>query len=340
MKELKLAIVNFWPGFIFEESPTYLILKNHFKVIIDNGNPDFVISSVFGNINNVLKYSCPRIQYIGQSQSTDFTLFDYSIDFDFLELKDINWKDRHFRLPLGFCEWHNQLSKKISKVPTYKEAEEIWSSKTKFCNFVYGHKSQLGIRERLLEAIEKYKHVDSAGRFNNNMPNGRIVSYAGDKIDFLKDYKFTIACEALTFPGFVTEKIIHAFYADSIPIYLGDPLVDKTYNPESFINVNKYKTLDEVVDRIIEIDNNKELFIKMIRAPKYSVEYEYDKVMKRYEEFLLYIFNQKPEEAYRRQLYYSAEYWENELKKRFSWQPPKPSLIKRICRKIRRLLHI
>ena len=339
MKDIKLAVINFWTNFKFEESPTYLILKKHFNIIIDNKNPDFVISSVFGNIGNVLKYNCPRIQFIGEPMSTDYTLYDYSIGFDFLELKDKYNRNRHFRLPLGFCEWHNNLSKAINIPPTKEEAETIYDNKTKFCNFIYGHKTKEGNREKLFELISRYKHVDSAGSFNNNMPGGRRVSYNNDKLGFMKDYKFTIACESLSFPGFVTEKIVHAFYANSIPIYLGDPLIERTYNKKAFIDVNDYKTLDELLDKIIEVDNNKELYTQMLMTNKFADEYEYDKVMERYEAFLLYIFSQKPQYAFRRQRYYSADSWEKELKMRFSWELPKPRFIKRVMRKIKKIFY-
>ena len=39
-------------------------------------------------------------------------------------------------------------------------------------------------------------------------------------------------------PGYVTEKIVNAFLAGSIPIYWGSRAVLEIFNPESFIYAN------------------------------------------------------------------------------------------------------
>ena len=328
-KTLKIAIVNFWDGFNFPESITFSILNKYFYVVLDQNNPDFVISSVFGNIKNVLRYDCPRIQYIGEPRSTDYSLFDYSIDFDFMIMLDRDWNDRHFRLPVGFCEWHNKLAQAINTPPSREEAELIYRGKSKFCSFIYGHESNLGMRENLFRTIASYKRVDSAGRYMNNMPDGRIVTYSEDKLAFMADYKFTIAAESCSFPGFVTEKIVHAFYAHTIPIYFGDPLVTKTFNKDAFINSSDYPSERELLERVAEVDNNKDLYLHMLQAPKFSDEYEYNLIMQKYENFLLHIFSQEPTKAIRRQTFYSAKIWENELKQRFAQPIQKPGLFYR-----------
>ena len=82
--------------------------------------------------------------------------------------------------------------------------------------------------------INQYKRVDSAGTFMNNMSEKQTIPYAS-KVNFLKQYKFTIACESVSFPGFITEKLVHPYFAYSIPIYYGDPSISEEFNTDSMI---------------------------------------------------------------------------------------------------------
>ena len=79
-----------------------------------------------------------------------------------------------------------------------------------------------------------------------------IGRFEGDwrksKVDFVKDYKFTIAFENTQYRGYTTEKILHPFVGRSVPIYWGNPLVEKDIN-----NCNGY---EQDIDKIIGIDLN------------------------------------------------------------------------------------
>ncbi len=67
------------------------------------------------------------------------------------------------------------------------------------------------VRNNFFLKISKYKKVDSGGLALNNI--GYIVK---NKLEFIKDYKFTIAFENSSYSGYTTEKITDAFIsADS-----------------------------------------------------------------------------------------------------------------------------
>ena len=89
-----------------------------------------------------------------------------------------------------------------------------------------------------------------------------------DKIKFLENYKFNIASENSISNGYITEKIIDAFIAHSIPIYIGARDVVKDFNPDAFINVNFYTSFDALIDKIKEIDENDDLYMQMMATPK------------------------------------------------------------------------
>jgi len=98
-----------------------------------------------------------------------------------------------------------------------------------------------------------------------NNVGGRV----GDKLEFLKGYKFTIAFENSSFPGYTTEKIAEAFTANTIPIYWGNPLVGRDFNPESFINCHNFDSFDKVIDHVIKVDNDDDLYRKYISSPAF-----------------------------------------------------------------------
>ena len=108
----------------------------------------------------------------------------------------------------------------------------------------------------------KYKKVDSGGRYLNNV-GGPVP----DKLDFIKEYKFTMSFENSSYPGYTTEKIIEPMFVRSIPVYWGNPNIATEFNPGSFINLHDFVTVDEAIQRIIEIDQDDELYNRMISAP-------------------------------------------------------------------------
>ena len=76
-------------------------------------------------------------------------------------------------------------------------------------------------------------------------------------IDTYKDYKFVIAMENCRKDGYVTEKILNAFYSGAIPIYWGSSNINDLFNPNAFINVNNFNSFDECVHYAINMSQEK-----------------------------------------------------------------------------------
>ena len=94
----------------------------------------------------------------------------------------------------------------------------------------------------------------------------------------------------------------------------GDPTVNKDFNLNSFVDCYQYPTIDDAVERIIEIDKNDDLYIHMLCEYRYKVA-DYENVMfKKLEEYLYHIFDQDVEEAYRRPRFYRSVWHETYLK--------------------------
>ena len=77
---------------------------------------------------------------------------------------------------------------------------------------------------------------------------------AATKIDYLRDFRFTLAAENGAHPGYTTEKIVDAFLAGSVPIYWGDPLVDRDFNPAVFVNFADHATVSRTVEAVLDVE--------------------------------------------------------------------------------------
>ncbi len=251
MEKIKIHFCDFWREHTFENDFFVNLLKNKYEIVEDSNNPDFVLCSCFGK--EYKKYSCPRIFYSGENLTPDFNVYDYAIGFDYL-----NFSNRYLRVPIYYFLSKLRHKPDVPKNPQNRE----------FCSFLYSNGVYCDkIRIDFFNKLSKYKKINSSGSLLNN--TGIKVK---DKISYLNNFKFTIAFENSSNEGYITEKIYDAFISRTVPVYWGDPLADVEFNPEAFIFVNKYKSLDEVVNKVIELDNNDELYLKMLHAPKFLNE--------------------------------------------------------------------
>jgi hypothetical protein len=164
-----------------------------------------------------------------------------------------------------YVELHGLLDK-LEVPKTREEARKIWRTKTKFCCMVVSNPNS---RKRLdfFETLSKVKQVDSGGSVLNNV-GGRVA----DKAVFIKDYKFVISFENSSYEGYTTEKIMEPIHEDCIPIYWGNPLVGKDFNSERFLDYTSFQSEEELIARMLEIDQNEELAIDMLVQPTFSVD--------------------------------------------------------------------
>lgn len=306
VKTIKLYYIGFWFDFDVEDNMFSNILRRRYNVVVESENPDFLICSPLCAPFEYMKYDCPRIMYTGEYISADFTAIDYFIGYD-----DISFGDRAFRFPLFL--YSRAGVPHHSKVLSKEEALAELGRKEYFCNYIFGHDTALGIREKILEKLQKYKRVECAGRHRNNMPGGTTFSML-NKHDFMRKCKFSITAESVCYPGFTSEKIGHAFNNFTIPIYFGDPDMLKVFNEKSFVNCELKSNIDEIVEKVIEIDNNDSLYVEMLSQDCYiNPDYE-EQVFEKLSDFLYNIFDQEKEEAYRRPRFYRSECHETYLK--------------------------
>jgi len=264
---------------------------NFFSLLLQRANPDVQIefcsvntlkgtpnAIIFGPFGEQWKAypSVPKIHFTGENTAP---INDQSVllNLGFGHADMIG--DNYLRFPLWILEidWFNcDIEKIVNPKPiplercikVYKDELE---RKTKFCSFIVSNPSN-ELRNKAFQWLNTYKPVDSAGRVYNNVGNKIFAGLGGGggehkKLEYLKDYKFSITFENTSSQGYVTEKLLHAKAAGCIPIYWGDTKVERDFDTKSFIDARKIKTKDDLISLVKEIDENPSKYLEMFERP-------------------------------------------------------------------------
>lgn len=248
-------------------------LAEHFNFVWDTENPEYLITSeLIYNVASIRsQYKSLKdkakiiIFFTREAVSPDFNLCDYAIGFD----SDLTKGDRFVQLPTTFDLYSAFTEIKTNEIASLEDAKVELAKKDGFCNFLYSNHMAHPYRDRLFHLLSTYKPVDSLGRHLNNTKQCG-TGYKGHEKDCIaikNPYKFSIASENASFPGYTSEKILTSLVSHTVPIYFGDPSISEIINPECFINCNELESLEDVIDIVKEIDNNDSLWCKMISAP-------------------------------------------------------------------------
>jgi alpha(1,3/1,4) fucosyltransferase len=222
--------------------------------------PDLLIYSKDGHLNRL--YNCKKLFWTGETIMPDFSLSDYAMTCFYVD------DPRHLRLPyyvFGSGCGPEALLKSADEV------ESVAGSKREFCSFVVsnGNPKRAGKRLEFFHFLSRYKPVASGGKALNNI--GRQLPPGNSaKHDFIKGYKFNLCFENKSLPGYTTEKLVEAMHARCIPIYWGDPLVAKDFNPRSILSLNDYASMEEFLEKIIEIDQDDAKYRQMLAEPYFN----------------------------------------------------------------------
>ncbi len=276
-KNIKINFCDWYGGFNKENNLYTNILKQFYDIEISE-NPDFLFYSLFGLEHE--KYECVKIFQNGENVIPNFNECDYGEGPDY-----IDFGDRYFR--------HNNYF--IDKSICRRNITEDYCNR-RFCNFIYSNTTSgegATLRQQFCQKLMQYKHIDCPGKVLNNMSAEDLEPPNGDwwksKLEFLKKYKFTIAFENSSSNGYTTEKLVQPLQSFSIPIYYGNPLVTRDFNPKAFINCNDYdNNFDAVIERVKELDNNPDKYLAMLRENPMQPDFDFNQQAK-FEQWLINI---------------------------------------------------
>ena len=237
---------------------------------------DILIFGPFGNRWETVNRNIPKVHFTGENTGP-VEREDVVLNLGFRHT-DMN-TGKYLRLPLWMLEinWFNADADRIKNpkpLPIDRCCrvfpEEI-AKKTKFCAFVVTNPCQ-PMRNNAFQWLNSYKPVDSAGRLFNTMGDGLFAGLGGGggelrKHEFLLSYKFCLAYENASAPGYTTEKWLHAKAAGCIPIYWGDPKVERDFDMDGCIDAREAKTSAELVNLVRKVDTDGSEWLKKMSKP-------------------------------------------------------------------------
>jgi len=295
MKKIRIKICEFGrKDDALQNHFIYKILKKYYDVEFSE-HPEYL----FYNESSYehLKYNCIKIFYTGENIHPNFNLCDYAVGYDY-----INFGDRYYRLPVYLFVVFNQAEELARGIDTDFTKTELFTKqdllkKTEFCSFTYSNYLADETRQVFFDKLNKYKKINSGGKYLNNV-GGRVKN----KLEFEEKHKFVITFENSCNIGYTTDRLPAALAAKTIPIFWGNPEIGREFNEKRFINCHNYKNLDEVVERVKEIDKNDDLYLSVINEPVTVPSYNFAEARKGFEEFLKHIIDQPLSSARRRNI--------------------------------------
>lgn len=277
--------VIFTDGAEFFKKLFYSALDGIVNIEEDTEKPvHLMIYSCFGN--NHLSFEGKKLFVSGENIYPDFNECDYAIT-----CHNIIFDDRHYKLPFFVTQLEYRYLNQI-RYDNYNLANK------EFCSAVISnHNCDDPNRLNIIQSIsDNYKSIKLYGKDYEpiekrpiNAENGesKITNIA--KINTISKFKFSIAFENSDIPGYVTEKITDSFIARTIPIYWGTNTVIEYFNKDSYINVNDYNSIEDLIAYIKYLDEHDDEFLEKLKTPKVLKSYQiYIDELKK---FLINVFN-------------------------------------------------
>jgi hypothetical protein len=273
------------------ENGTKTVVNGYSKDTLGTIVPDLVVFGPFGEEWKTLPTTWPKVHFTGENTQP---IQDPSVKLN-IGYKLSEPSETYMRMPLWQFEidWFGADLKQIrNPLPLPIDScmnSSYTSQEKKFAAFIVTNPKN-PIRNQAFHDLSRYKHIDSAGRLFNNVGSSIFAGLGGGggelkKHEFLKNYKFCLAYENESEPGYTTEKLLHAKAAGCIPIYWGNPLVARDFNESGFLNASKCNTAEDLIRLVSEIDSDPSRFAEIAAVPALSV-YTRDLVRRNFSEMV------------------------------------------------------
>ena len=262
-KELRIAFANMWDQFQPNDNFFLYLLKwvgslNNIRVVHDAANPNLVLFGPLSNGEEAKYPGIPKVYYTGENSPANKhkdTFLNLGFHYD--------TSSEYVRLPIWVTEinwWGADPNKMVNPRPVslqdaLRVNPKLLDTTRKFCAFVATNPKNPN-RNTAFQILDTWKGVASGGRLFCNLPGGPIPAGLGGgggelaKVEFYKNYKYVIAYENSSAPGYTTEKLFHAKIAGAVPIYWGDPFVDRDFDAEGFLNANQVATQQDLINLV------------------------------------------------------------------------------------------
>jgi GR25 family glycosyltransferase involved in LPS biosynthesis len=299
----KVLFTDMWDGFNEEHNMFTLALETALKTIKVEGHsieslgtsvPSLTIFGPFGEEWRTLPLTWPKAHFTGENTEPIMNKeasVKLNIGYKLPDMSD----NSYLRMPLWMFEidWFGADLEKIrNPLPLPIDTcttVQVSSNRPKFCAFVVTNPRNQ-VRNKAFTTLNKYKTVDSAGRLYNNIGSDIFAGLGGGggellKHTFLKNYRFCLAYENQSAPGYTTEKILHAKAAGCVPIYWGDPKVGRDFNEKGFLNANDCKSEADLIELVDKVESDPQKLAALQAVPALS-SYSRDLVRRTFAEMV------------------------------------------------------
>lgn len=276
---LRICFTNFWAG-AFTGSNSALFLPYVFgeacgglEMVEDPAAAEVVVSSLFGNQPVPAEKT---IQFIGENVRPEFLRHRFSLSFDY-----DTYGGRNFRLPL----WWWRLA-----WPGYAER---WRQRPQVGGggLAHGYEELIPIDALLRSRAAPPLRPEGFGVLVAANPEplrinlfmglqraGQMVGYGqmfnnplySSKFEVLNRFRFCLCPENSIYPGYHTEKVLDAWYGGCVPLYNGDRLLGRDFNPSALVNYQDYLDMDWFVDHVRRLDASAEAYEAIRSQPLLS----------------------------------------------------------------------
>jgi hypothetical protein len=239
---ITIAYINYWKDPHNDNYFIKFIEQNigNVKQVKSTENPDILIASCMGNINNVrnVKAKC-KLFYYGENLNryppyNDDTLLQNTFDL-IVGFKNTDLSKKQIRFPLWLMYYKYYKYNDTDNILTYiqnKYNENIKKEK-EFIGTIIARHDRGGQRTIIYNELSKHGVIKAPGTYRKNTPS--IGKTHEDKINYISRGTYNICPENSYYEGYFTEKIFQAFEGGTIPLYWAIDLPE----PE-IINKNKY----------------------------------------------------------------------------------------------------
>lgn len=266
----KSPLVFHYGGFwdTFYEPPKENSLRCMFRALFAGHEitKPIVIVSVFEGMMGLKKIKRDMdaiyVGFSGEPHHLDPRMFDIN-----LIMKPTDIPNKTILLPNFATNAYEMGLWPYLQVPRF----QIPVEKKRFCAFVVRN-GGAHVRNKFVKELSKYKMVDYAGPFMNNIgynaPEDEQV-YGDRYLGFLQNYKFVMCFENSNLPGYITEKLLNAYLSGAIPIYWGTSEVLSWLNPKAFLYLkdDSQESICELIGKIKDLDTNEDLYQQMHKEP-------------------------------------------------------------------------
>jgi alpha(1,3/1,4) fucosyltransferase len=268
MAPVNVCAINFWPGFSLVDSFVGHLLKcafDSFRIVETEHDADIVVSSVF--VKEPPQDPRRTVCFIWENVRPDYRYCSYSISSDF-----DSYRGRNCRVPLWYAElqWPGYSPRRVpvSNNHGFESPVEIDSllqprvgqnrDEDLFCCYITNYPEL-----HRLFCVESLSQVGAVDIYGNIVDKPLRAS----KYDLLRRYRFNLCFENSIFPGYYTEKIIHAWAGGCIPLYYSDNWYISDFNPNAIINRINFSSVDEFCEHVAYVNKSQHAFNEIFDQP-------------------------------------------------------------------------